>query len=328
VWPPPALGFSYALAKELRREASPDIYHIHGVWHLAQLAGCREARRRGRPYIYELMGGFTAYELRRKLLKKRIARWLYQDATIRDADCLHVNGESEAAFLRSQGFRNAIVVLPVGVKVRQSNGTVQAEVPYVVEAIRHWRVLLYLARIHPTKGIDILIDAWRALAARFPDWILVVAGAGESSYVVGVKAKLKQAGLAGKVIFTGLVTEEQKAWCYQNASIYVLPSLQENFGNTVAEALSYGVPVITTTQTPWAELTTAQCGWLCEPTSQELCRVLLEAMSLVPAELKQRGIEGKRLVEEKYSLDSVIVRLDHVYQWLLGAEKPGFIHLG
>jgi glycosyltransferase involved in cell wall biosynthesis len=324
---PSSLGYSAEFQKFLPSLATPDVFHLYGVWHLAQVAAAREARKRGCKFIYHPIGGFTAYELQRKALKKRLARWLYQDRLIRSADCLHANSEGEAAFLRTMGFRNPIVVLPVGVDVRPKSPAPVEAAERLAKPIGGRRILLYLARIHPTKGIEILLEAWQALASRFPEWILLIAGTGEAKYAAKMRALAGSMGLADRVCFAGMVSEDEKVWCYQNASVYVLPSFQENFGNTVAEALSHGVPVITTTHTPWSELETERCGWRCTPTVPALTDAIEAALSQSEAERKAFGERGARLVRTKYSIDSVIARLDKVYRWLLGGDRPEFVRL-
>ncbi len=322
VWRPAKLGYSWEFARELKLSKVPDIYHVHGPWHFAQIIACRQAVRRKVPYVYHLMGGFTEYELSRKPLRKKIARYLYQDEAIRNASCIHVNGYAEADFLRGQGFVNPIAVLPVGTRIPSLGKSGDDSVnPLELEADGR-RILLFLARVHPTKGPEHLIQAWQHVCRKYPDWILVMAGAGEPRYVEGLRARVESLGLANSVRFTGLLTESQKTWCYRNAAIYVLPSFQENFGNTVAEALSFGVPVITTTRTPWAELEGANCGWLVEPDADHLQAVLLKAMGSNSEILEEMGWAGRKLVQDKYSLDAVVGCLDRIYSWVLGGERP------
>jgi glycosyltransferase involved in cell wall biosynthesis len=326
---PAVLGYSSALARHLRTDQSPDVYHIHGLWHLARAAGAREARRRCIPYIYHLQGGFSAYELRLKPVRKILARLLYQDQAMKHASCLHANDHAEAAFVHAQGFKNPFAVLPVGVDTRPTSPVMASQAARIADAVVGKRVLLYLARIHPTKGIDPLLESWQRVQERFSDWILLVAGSGPPDYVAQVKERTAALGLADRVIFAGLVSETEKSWCYENASAYVLPSLQENFGNSVVEALAKGTPVITTTHTPWAELVTEKAGWICEPVADSLTDTLGQVLSLSDAELRAAGAAGKALAEHKYSLGTVMDRMDQLYDWLRHgsdhSQAPGWL---
>jgi glycosyltransferase involved in cell wall biosynthesis len=318
VWWPSSLGFSGGLVRALVMDERPDLYHIHGVWHLVQTAACIVANVRKTPSIYHLMGGFTAYELNRKAVKKRLARLLYQDRSFRMADCLHVNGESEAAFLRELGFSRPIVVLPVGTHIPNrgsSPGDVRTD-------LGGRKVLLYLARLHPTKGVDLLLDVWHSQSRNFREWVLVIGGTGASDYVAALKSRAAEMVANGSVVFTGLLSEDEKQKWYECAQVYILPSFQENFGNTVVEALAYGVPVLTTTRTRWAELESRRCGWLFEPNGDALGQALARVLSKTSGDLAGMGRRGIELVHEKYSLQAVVEDLDAVYSWLRGGPKP------
>ena len=102
----------------------------------------------------------------------------------------------------------------------------------------------------------------------------------------------------------------------------MLPTYSENFGNTVAEALAHGTPVITTTQTPWTDLPQQGCGWIAEPTVASLRTAIGGALEANPSERQGMGIKGRRLVERRYSLASVIEQMDRMYGWLLGGPRP------
>jgi glycosyltransferase involved in cell wall biosynthesis len=321
---PASLGSSRALRQVLRRDPTPDIYHLHGVWLRAMHYGAVEARKRGVPYLVELMGAYERHPLRQKWLKKWIARHWYQDALLRRAACLHVNSAKEAQELRALGFRLPIAVIPVGVDTRAIAAAASAEPrtsPWPELDGRPF--LLFLARIHPKKGIDLLLEAWANLDPSLGDWTLVVAGDGEPAYVGACQALLKERGLGRRVLWVGAVSEQEKSWLYRNAGCYVLPSYSENFGNTVAEALAHETPVITTRHTVWTNLPAEGCGWLAETDEGSLRAVLERALELEPDERKAMGRIGRRLVQNSFSLDAVIEQLAQVYAWTLGASRPG-----
>ncbi len=123
--------------------------------------------------------------------------------------------------------------------------------------------LLFLSRIHPKKGIPILLRAWRKVERRHPDWELVVAGPDEIGHLSQVRALAGELGLQ-RVSFPGPAYGDAKAALYRSADLFVLPTHSENFGMAIAEALAYAVPVITTTGAPWAGLEEHGCGWWIE----------------------------------------------------------------
>jgi glycosyltransferase involved in cell wall biosynthesis len=143
--------------------------------------GAREARARRRPYLIEMMGSYTDYELGRKWVRKALARGMYQDRILEKAACIHVNSRQEGEMLRRRGIRTPIACLPVGIDFTETRRVLRETAER--GPLRPRPYLLYLGRIHPTKGIDKLLSAWMALGSRAKDFQLVIAGAGEASYV-------------------------------------------------------------------------------------------------------------------------------------------------
>ncbi len=315
---PSKLGSSTALRHQLRRDKTPDVYHLHGVWLLAMHYGAQEARRRGVPYVVELMGAYETWARRQKWLQKWVSRKLFQDDLLRRAGCLHAGSLNEARDLRALGFRTPIAVIPVGVdtaKIAEPAG----------EARSGWEqrpFLLYLARLHHKKGIELLLKVWVGESKRFPKHRLLIAGSGTPEYVERCQSLARELGVQDRCEWLGQVSEAEKSWLYQHADAYVLPTYSENFGNSVAEALAHGTPVVTTTQTPWLHLPEEGCGWIAEPTVASLRTAVCSALETSSQERQAIGIKGRQLVEQRYSLASVIEQMDRMYGWLLGGPRP------
>lgn len=320
---PSKLGRSRALRRFLRGEQSADIYHLHGAWLRTMYYGCLEAKRRSRPYLIQINGSYQPYDLRRKPWRKRIARVWFQDQMLQEATCLHVNSLREARQLRDLGFDRPTVIIPAGFD------TVGAEaLAAKTRDVQCWpdvpsgSFFLYLARIHPNKGIDLLLEAWRRLAGKYRDLKLLIVGTGEPRHVRWCEEMITRLGIADRVIWRGFVSEEEKAWCYIHSRFYCLPSHTENFGNTVQEALGYSTPVLTTTETPWENISEEHCGWIAECTSDGIAAQLDRALSRSNSELRKMGACGRALIEKDYSLNSVIQKQVKTYQWLMGGEAP------
>lgn len=319
---PRHLGRSLALQSGLRRAETPDLFHLHGAWSLAMLYGANEARQRGCPYVVELMGMYESWCLRQKWLKKRIVRWWFQDRILRDAACLHVNSHKEADDLRAMGFRRPIGVVPVGVDV----DSVTKAVSQLPDAspwpeLRGRQFLLYFSRIHPKKGLDLLLRAWARFATSHPEMRLAIAGGGPQEYVNACKALTERLGISDTCLWTGHVDELQKSWLLSRCHCYVLPTHSENFGNTVAEALAHRTPVLTTTQTPWSDVSIHGCGWVVQDNLEEISRALSEALAIGNEARRVMAQNGRDLVESRYSLRSVTQEQLAIYQWIAG-EGP------
>jgi glycosyltransferase involved in cell wall biosynthesis/ubiquinone/menaquinone biosynthesis C-methylase UbiE len=325
---PTKLGGSAEMRRQLRVADSPDIYHLHGVWLQAMRYGANEALRRKIPYILEFYGMYEPWGLGNRWFLKRGARLLFQDRIIREAACLHVNSPQEAENIRKLGFKTPIAVIPGGVDLEaidRRKSALPAEAPW--HELKDRPFILYLSRLHPKKGLDLLLRSW-AKNPKSEDWMLVIAGSGQPEYVQQCKLLAVELGIANQCVWLGHVDELQKSWLYAKAHCYVLPTSSENFGATVAEALAHGTPVITTRHTPWKDLEEHGCGWFVDNTEIEISRALHEALSLDAIARGRMGDAGERLVRERCSLRAVLSDINAVYEWLSGGTSvPACVQL-
>lgn len=313
---PAKLGRSRALSRWLAEESTPDVYHLHGAWLRAMFYGYREAKSRDRPYLIEINGAYQPYELRRKPWRKRLVRAWFQDQMLEEAFCLHVNSNREARQMREFGFTKPIVVIPAGFEPPPAD--IEPQCPGQLKNGESGPFFLYLARIHPNKGIEVLLRAWSELASSYPEMRLVVAGEGEPGYVRRCRALAQSLGLDGRCVWLGLVSEAEKSWLYGHATWVCLPSYTENFGNTVQEALGFGTPVLTTMETPWTELARQGCGWVAECTQDSVTECMACALATAVEEICIMGRAGQKLVLSEYSLESVIEKQIATYRWMCG----------
>ena len=225
--------------------------------------------------------------------------------------------------MRRLGFRQPVAVIPNGVDMPNLDRRPAGDD----------RTLLFLARLHPKKGVDVLIDAWRLVQDRFPDWRLMIAGSdvepdGSTGYMDVLRRRAGAAG-AARVTFTGALSEEAKWNAYRDAALYVLPSHSENFGISVGEALAAGTPVITTRETPWPEMEARGAGWWIETGPAALAACLREALALDASTLQEMGMRGRRWVAADFSWDRIGRQMARTCDWLLGAERaaPDWIRM-
>lgn len=305
--------------EEVVQRIVPDIVHLHGIWSMALHRCAVACRRLNIPYVIAPRGMLEPWSLRQKWLKKRIARFLYQDHDLKCAAALHATAESEAGQFRKLGFKNPIIISPNGVNVPKESLVVSRK----SLAVDGKRRVLFVSRMHPKKGVMELVEAWgRLVVSRqssvVSGWecelVYTVSGELEKEYEAKVKARVKELGLEDQFIFTGALDDEKKWKAYGRADLFVLPTYSENFGIVVAEALWAGVPVITTKGTPWGELETWKCGkWIdlleegSNPSDWPTLASALEGMmSMTDGERREMGEQGRRLVEEKYTWDAVV----------------------
>ena len=291
------------------------LVHIHGIWDPRLHNVAKMCRAAMVPYIIAPRGMLEPWSLKQKWLKKRIARFLYQDKDLKCAAALHATAESEAEQFRKLGFKNPVIISPNGVNLPKNFSRVER-----VDRVE--RRVLFVSRMHPKKGVLELVEAWARLGVRCQElgvsgWkcelVYTVSGEFEREYEAKVKAKVKELGLEDRFIFTGALSDDEKWKAYARADLFVLPTYSENFGIVVAEALWAGVPVITTKGTPWSELEEYKCGkWIDLPAEgsnpsawEALDEALGSVIAMSDAERGEMGMRGKKLVEEKYTWDAV-----------------------
>ncbi len=317
-----ALGSLNNFAVAVNNE-QPEIMHGHGLWQWPVHQMAVEARKHNIPYLISPRGMLEPWSLKQSLLKKQIALLLYQSKDLKNARVLHATAQMEAEQFRALGFKNPIAIIPNGVEIDDYPLKMHSQ-------SADTKTLLFLSRLHPKKGIDILIEAWSDVdTALKANWRVDIVGNGDASYINALKQQIAKKGMAGQITIYPPRYGADKVAAYQSATLFVLPTYCENFGIVVAEALASGTPVITTDGTPWRQLDTVGCGW-CIPTGKKpLVKALEVAMQLPESALTDMGVKGHRWITSNYSLTSVAKKMCHLYQWILGKEsQPDFVHLG
>jgi glycosyltransferase involved in cell wall biosynthesis len=295
-----------------------DLVHNHGLWLMPNVYSAWAASRHGRPLVVSPRGTLAAPALSISRGIKRGFWTLFQGRAVRSAVCLHATSEQEYEDIRNAGLRQPVAIIPNGVDIPSANDA-RKDKPL--------RTLLYLGRIHPIKGIDNLLRAWQQVAVQFPNWQLRLVGPGSAGHLAQIKLLMNELSLK-RVVLAGPRYGEQKQAEYADADLYILPSHTENFGMTVAEALAQGVPVITTTGTPWEGVLSRGCGWWISPTVTGIEKALYEALPLDQNTLVDMGRIGRSWMEHDFSWSSVAAYFEETYRWILsGGSPPIFIRL-
>jgi glycosyltransferase involved in cell wall biosynthesis len=299
-------GLDHGFSAQLLRGGVPDIVHIHGIWSPFLAVFAAAARRHGIPYVVSPHGMLEPWSLRVSPMRKALALRLYQRRILEQASALHTTSEMEAANLGRLAFDgNKIHVVPNPVEEPSEHVGTDKVAP------NRERVLLFLSRIHPKKGLDILLRAWNVVR---PDgWRLLIVGSGEAAYSDSLSRYCADHEVP-RVDFHAHVEGAAREDIFRRASAFVLPTYSENFGNVVAEALIRKLPVITTTGTPWSGIVTHGCGWYIEPTLEALQGALRAATSLDAGRLADMGARGSQYARAHFTLPRVREGLLSMYR--------------
>jgi glycosyltransferase involved in cell wall biosynthesis len=301
-----ALGFSWALRRQLIQGSKPKILHLHGLWNPLLFAFARIALANRIPYVVAPHGMLEPWSLTVRAIRKRLALNTYQGRMLDRASAIHTTCEAEAEQVRRLGYsRSPIFVIPNAVEEPQSvpNGW-----PSRSGAER--QVLLFLSRVHEKKGLENFLTVWNQV--RPVHWELKIVGHGDPAYV----ARLKQQCASSKtpnVTFHDHVDGDAREAMFAGASAFVLPTFSENFGNAIAEAMLRGLPIITTTGTPWSVISEKKLGWYVEPNREQLVGALNELIATEPGELRAMGRRAEQYARANLLIGSVRSQLLEMY---------------
>ncbi len=294
----------------------PDVVHDNGLWlpYHHQLA--RECAHRNISTVVSPRGMLEPWALRHKRWKKCVAWYLYQRRDLHAARLLHATSDGELAQLRCLGLKQPAVILPNGVALPTEN--LRSEIGGRKSEIR---TALFLSRLHPKKGLELLVEAWAQV--RPLGWKMRVVGPDEGGYRQKIIEAVNRSQLTEFWDFEEMAEGPVKWDRLVKAELFVLPSYSENFGIVVAEALAAGIPVITTTATPWGALNKHNCGWWVEPTVNGITTALRQATNLSRDQLADMGKRGSAWARNEFRWPSIARSMVEAYRWVIdGGPKP------
>ena len=306
------------IARYLKEEHF-QLIQIQSMWDWPYHKVMREARKQGIPYIITPRGMLEPWSLSQKKWKKKLAWWLYQRNDVQLSVCVFTTAKMEADHISNLGITTSRAVIPNGIET--DSYPCKTSVDIVKKQV------LFLSRIHVKKGIEILFDAWKRIHSEFADWQLFVVGNGEAEYIQSLEDRVECLGLKGSIKIVPPVFGNDKILLYHESALFCLPSYSENFGMVIAEAMSCGTPVITTTNCPWKALNETKTGWCVDLSVDNVEYALREALSMNPTELYDMGQKASKLIYDNFDYRSVTRKTLRLYEWLLGGgEKPEFIY--
>jgi glycosyltransferase involved in cell wall biosynthesis len=268
--------FSFPLTRWLMKHVSEyDVVHIHALFSYSSVAAAVAASMAGVPYIVRPLGTLSAWSMKnRRRWLKRLSFRLIESRILRAAAAVHYTSTQELTEAENLCIHHRGVMIPNPVSLELIKSR-----PRFANTNEQRKGVLFLSRLDPKKGLDLLLPAFAEVRARFPEVVLVIAGEGEPAFVAALKLHAQSLGLDRPVSWVGFLQGEPKRAALEEADVFVLPSYSENFGVSVVEAMAAGLPVVISDQVGiHQEIESAQAGLVTTCDVKSLARALTEVL--------------------------------------------------
>lgn len=303
------------------RIADYDLVHIHGLFSFACMAAALAAKQAGVPYIVRPLGVLNRWEMEHsKRWFKMLSFHFLERGILKGASCIHFTSEREQLEASRLGLDNKYVIIPPGVQVTGSERPLASDFLNAFPQCMGHRLVLFLSRLAPKKGMEILLDSFVHIAQVHRDAMLVLAGDGDPVYVSALKDKACSLGIEDRVVWTGFLVGDERLSALQAAHLFVLPSFSENFGIALLEAMATGLPCVSTEHValaeevaPFGAVLIAQLN--AASIAESICKVLQNK------ELSESlGRKARMVASERYSLEAMGSVLTALYSEIVGSR--------
>lgn len=301
----------------------PDLLHVQGLWSFLSIASRQYTKATTCPSVISPRGMLDPWALKNSAWKKVLASYLFEKSHLNEAHCIHSLCTSETRSVRSYGLNNPVCQIPNGIDLPDNE--IQFLPPWQDSLEPGKKILLFLSRIHPKKGLIDLILAWENVQKNFPvsrGWTLAIAGWDQLGHENELREQVSSAGLGASVLFLGPQFNENKVACYQNADAFILPSFSEGLPMVILEAWAHKLPVLMTPACNLPEGFAAEAALKIQPEPASIEAGLVDFFSLTELEQDRLGNNGYELVKDCFTWEKVAHDLFSVYQWTLGGGAP------
>jgi poly(glycerol-phosphate) alpha-glucosyltransferase len=305
-----SIAFSRTIHETIRKF---DLVHIHAIWNFPTCCAMWTAKRARIPYIVAPQGSLEPWAIAAGSWRRRAYARQIEGPLLNRATRLQALTQTEAVQFRAFGLRVPAVIIPNGVQaewLKNERGNLAADLGLAAGT----KTLLFLSRLHPKKGLDILLRAFAEFAREREDVALIIAGcdAGDG-YGDVLRSIAGELGLGQRCRFLGEVRGENKARTLAGADAFILISHSEGLPIALLEAMASGVPVIITPGCNIPEVVSADAGLMVEP-SPEATGAGLKRLFSDPDGMRRRGENGRRLVRCQFTWSGIAKRTIEVYE--------------
>lgn len=294
-----------------------DLVQANAVFSLTNLPAYVACQRHQIPYVVAPRGMLEPWALSYKAAKKKLYYRLFEQPALQRASAIQMLSSTEAARIQPLGLNTQCIISPNGIHRRDFETLPSSDIFYQqFPETRDKQNILFLGRIDPKKGLDLLATALGKLKPQFPEAHLIVAGPDNVGFLPAVKQYFADSGCLDSVTFTGILTGELKLSAFAAAHYYVAPSYSEGFSMSVLEGMAAGLPCVITTGCNFPEAAAASAASEIEINADALTDALYSFLS-APGEAAAMGQRARHFIFENYTWDQIAARLVDDYQRIL-----------
>ena len=293
-----------------------DLVHVHAVFSFASTAACSVARRARVPYVVRPLGVLNQYGMTQR--RAGIKAWsfrLLDKPLLNRAAALHYTSSQEKNEAARLALQPPAYVIPLGLDFTPWQQQPQETTAFFrrFPDLQGRPIVLFLSRLDPKKGLELLLEAFASLAQRNSEAALVIVGGGEPDYVEKLKQQAEDQKLAGRVIWTGPLEGEMKLSCLAAAQLFCLPSLSENFGIALLEAMAAGLACLASPGVALAWDAAAKGGVRLLDRDPIQWAEAMQSLLANDGERNELGATARRVAQEDYSLPTMGASLKAMY---------------
>jgi len=318
--------YSRALLPWLRQQGGDyDRVIVNGIWQYLSFAAWRRYAGSSIPY-YVFPHGMLDPWFKETFPLKHLKKWLYwpwaEYRVLRDATAVIFTSEEERLQARESFwlYRASEKVSPLGVEASPISPNAKSEFLSRYPQLQDTRNFLFLGRLHPKKGCDILLDAFAQIQSNDPI-SLIMAGPDQVGWESDLRRQMTQLNLTNRVVFTGMLQGVMKQGALASADAFVLPSHQENFGISVVEALAAGVPVLISNRVNiWREIDGDRAGYVESDDLEGTTSLLQRWIDTAPTERAAVRQNARKCFEQRFEIDRAVDSLLQVLNEVPGGQ--------
>jgi glycosyltransferase involved in cell wall biosynthesis len=321
-------GFSPRLIPFLRQNRSRyDAVIVNGIWQYHSFAAWRALRHSSTPYVLFTHGMLDPWFKKRYPLK-HFKKWMYwpwaEYRVLRDAKAVLFTCEEERVLARQSFwlYRCNEVVINYGTALPTTDPQVElGEFFARYPELSGKKLALFMGRIHPKKGCDLVIEAFANVLAEYSEWHLVIAGPDQVDWQKKLERRAEQLGIGARITWTGMISGATKWGALRSAEVFVLPSHQENFGIVIAEALAAGTPTLISNKVNiWREIEADGAGLVAEDTLAGSCDLLRSYLALPEEKIQLMRQLARQCFEQRFEIKKAASTLHGILASVAGVN--------